>query len=89
MKLNYQETAIPPAPNAADEILKNVAIAVPLKYLSKFWRSLEIPLIIYEVKLKITWTKHCVLPVAVTDNTNGNNEITFFLLSKTQNFMFL
>ena len=27
-------------------VFKNVKIAVPLKYLSNFWRSLEIPLIV-------------------------------------------
>ena len=26
-------------------ILRNIKIAVPLKYLSSFWRSLEMPLI--------------------------------------------
>ena len=31
--------------NAANGILKNAVIAVPLKYLSNFWRSLEMPLI--------------------------------------------
>ena len=34
-----------PAPNAANGILRNVAIAVSLKYLSNFWRSLEMPII--------------------------------------------
>ena len=29
-------TAVQPAPNAANGILKNVTIAVPLKYLSNF-----------------------------------------------------
>ena len=31
------------APNNTSGILKNAAIAVPLKHLSNFWRSLEIP----------------------------------------------
>ena len=32
---------------AADNaVFKNVKIAVPLKYLSNFWRSLEMPLIV-------------------------------------------
>ena len=31
---------------AANEVFKNVKIAVPLKYLSNFWRSLEMPLIV-------------------------------------------
>ena len=33
----------------ADGTKKGVKIAVPLKYLSNFWRSLEIPLINYKV----------------------------------------
>ena len=28
---------------------------VPLKYLSNFWRTLEMPLINCEVNLKLTW----------------------------------
>ena len=34
---------------------------IPVKYLSKFWRSLNIPLINFEVKLILTWSKNCVL----------------------------
>ena len=40
-------------PNHANGILKNSTIAVPLKYLSNFWRSLEIPLINCKVELKL------------------------------------
>ena len=32
-------------------VFKNVKIAVPLKYLSNFWRSLEMPLIVKFIKL--------------------------------------
>ena len=60
--------------NAANGILKNAAIVVPLKYLSNFWRSVEMSLINYKVELKLRWTKHCVLSVAGTDNANGNND---------------
>ena len=59
-----------PAPNNANGILKDTAIAAPLKYLSNFWRSLELPLINCKVKCKLEWTKYCVLPAAGTDNTN-------------------
>ena len=31
-------------------------------------------LINWKVKLKLRWTKHCVLSVAVTDHANGNND---------------
>ena len=37
-----------------------VKIAVPLKYLSKVWRSLEMPLINCEVELSLTWDQNCV-----------------------------
>ena len=38
---------------------KDVEIMVPLKYLSKFWRTLEMPLINYGVELILTWSKDC------------------------------
>ena len=33
---------------------------IPLKYLSNFWRTLEIPLINYEVSLQLKWSRECV-----------------------------
>ena len=45
-----------------DNLTKNdVKIVVPLKYLSNFWRHLNIPLINCEVELILTWFKNCVL----------------------------
>ena len=35
----------------------DVNIAVPLKYLSNFWRSLKMPLINYKVELSLNWDK--------------------------------
>ena len=46
-------TAAQPLPNAANRLLKNGAIAVLLKYLSNFWRSLEMPLINCKVELNL------------------------------------
>ena len=40
---------------------KDVEIIVPLKYLSNFWRTLEMPLINCEVNLILTWSKDCVI----------------------------
>ena len=40
---------------------KDVEIMVPLKYLSNFWRTLEMPLINCEVNLILTWSSTCVL----------------------------
>ena len=41
-----------------------VKIAVPLKYLSNFWRSLEMPLINCKVELSLKWYERCLLTVA-------------------------
>ena len=62
------------ADNDTNGILKNATIAVPFKYLSNFWRSLELPLINCKVELKLRWSKYCVLSVVVTDKANGNND---------------
>ena len=48
-------------------IKKNVEIMVPLKYLSNFWRTLEMPLINCEVNLILTWSSTCV----ITDSTSA------------------
>ena len=43
-----------------------VKIVVPLKYLSNFWRSLEMPLINCKVELSLKWSKNCILSSAGT-----------------------
>ena len=44
---------------------KGVKIAVPLIYLSNFWRSLEMPLINCKVELSLKWIEDCVLQVQI------------------------
>ena len=56
------------SPNNGNE--KDVKIIVPLKYLSNFWRTLEMPLINCEVNLILTWSSTCVI-------TNSTGEVTF------------
>ena len=52
---------------------KGVEIMVPLKYLSNFWRTLEMPLINCEINLLLTWQSTC----AITNSTGaGTFEIT-------------
>ena len=41
--------------------LKSHEIVVPLKYLSNFWRNLDMTLINCEVSLTLTWSENCVL----------------------------
>ena len=55
---------------------KNVEIMVPLKYLSNFWRTLEMPLINCEVNLILTWSSSCVLIATGIQNQNATFEIT-------------
>ena len=43
---------------AANGIVENVTIAVPLKYLIIFWRLLQIPLINGKIKLKLKATTY-------------------------------
>ena len=42
-------------------VFKNVKISIPLKYLSSFWRSLEIPLINCKIHLELNWSNDCVM----------------------------
>ena len=53
-----------------DDNEKDVEIMVPLKYLSNFWRNLEMPLINCEVNLILTWSSTCVI-------TDSNGAGTF------------
>ena len=59
-----------------DDNEKDAEIMVPLKYLSNFWRTLEIHLINCEVNLILTWSSTCIIT-----NSNGNAE---FKISDTK-----
>ena len=48
----------------------NAEIAVTLKYLSKFWKTIEIFLINYKVNLILIWSANCVI-------SEGNRGATF------------
>ena len=51
-----------------NRVFKNVKIAVSLKYLSNFWRSLEMPLINCKIHLDLNWSKGCVMST-IADTT--------------------
>ena len=55
---------------------KDVEIIVPLKYLSNFWKTLEMPLINCEVNLILTWSSTCVLIATNILNQNATFAIT-------------
>ena len=57
---------------------ENVEIVVPLKYLSNFWRTLDMVLINCEVSLILTWSKNCVLTSEAIRNAEpGVNAINY------------
>ena len=69
------------------KIKTNTDIVVPLKYLSNFWKTLDIPLINCDVSLILTWSENCVLTdiktriargtrVAINAPTNATFKIT-------------
>ena len=41
--------------------VKKTEIAVPLKYLSNFWRNLDMSLINCEISLILSWSENCVI----------------------------
>ena len=54
--------------------MDNVEIMVPLKYLSNFCRTIEMPLINYEVELILKWSANCV--IIYTDVADQNLTFT-------------
>ena len=71
----------------------NVKIVVPLKCLSNFFRSLEMPLINCKVKLNLTWKKECVLSTHAGDAVFIINDTKLYVpivtLSKEYNKDFI
>ena len=49
------------AVNNTNSSVKDAKIVVPLKYLSNFWRSLEMPSINCKVYLELNWIEDCIL----------------------------
>ena len=53
-------------------VKKETKVVIPLKQLSNFLKSLNIPLINCEVELILTWSKNCIL-ADMTERAAGNN----------------
>ena len=76
--------------NVAGGIVRlNVKVVIPLKYLSNFFRSLEMPLINCKIKLNLTWKKDCVLSTDAGDAVFIINDTKMYVpvatLSKEDN----
>ena len=61
---------------------------MPLKYLSNFWRNLNIPLINCEVELILTWFKNCVLIDKLTRDANYNANPIVYEIDNPENAIF-
>ena len=57
----YKSSFFKPLTPDDNGISKDVKIAIPLKYLSNFWRSLELPLINCKIHLESNWSKDFVM----------------------------
>ena len=58
--------------------LNSVKLVVPLKYVSNFFRSLEMPLLNCKIHLELSYTKNCVLSTAPSDD---HNKTSFQMIS--------
>ena len=67
----------------------NVKVVVPLKYLSNFFRSLEMPLINCKIKLDLTWKKEFVLSTLDDDAANPENNAVFIIMIQNCTFQLL
>ena len=60
----YKSSIIGKTPNNDNDnnnVIEKIKIVVPLKHLSNFWRTLDMPLLNCEASLTLTWFKDCVL----------------------------
>ena len=69
-----------------DRSLKNTKIVVPLKYLSNFFRLLEMPLINCKIHLELNWNDDCAIygADAYADGDNANDRETTFQITSTK-----
>ena len=61
----YKSSVFKPLTADDNGVFKDVKIAVPLKYLSNFWKSLEMLLINCKIHLELNWTKDCVMSTII------------------------
>ena len=83
-KANFMEDGV-----THNNLTKNyVKIVVPLKYLSNFWRSLNIPLITWKIELILTWFKNCVLISKATREANYDADLIVRKIDNPENATF-
>ena len=81
---DYKENGL-----AHNNLTKNdVKIVVPLKYLSNFWWSLNIPLINCEIELVLTWFKNCMLISKATREGDYGANPAIYKVDNPENAIF-
>ena len=45
-----------------NNIISEQEVVGPLKYVSNFWRSPDLPLIDCEIEIDLSWSKKCMIP---------------------------
>ena len=71
----YKSSLVEKTPNYDNDnnnVIQDVKIVVPLKHLSNFWRTLDMPLINCQLSLTSTWSKDCVLTYLTKTNADPN-----------------
>ena len=56
-----------------DDNTLDTEVVVPLKFVSNFWRLLDLPLINCEIELDLSWSEECIIPeISITPRVVGN-----------------
>ena len=70
----YKTKLIGSTPNENNKL--NAEVVVPLKYLSIFWRFLDLPLMNCEMELHLSWSKECTISeISITPRVAGNQNV--------------
>ena len=63
-----------------DNNVNNVKLVVSLKYVSSFFRSLEMPLVSYNIDLELTWHKDCM----ISSVNAAAGQVVSFMITNTK-----
>ena len=63
-----------------DNNVNNVKLVVPLKYVSSFFRSLEMPLVNCKIDLELTWHKDCI----ISSVNAAAGQVVSFMITNTK-----
>ena len=66
-----------------DNNVNNVKLVVPLKYVSNFFRSLEMPLVNCKIDLELPWHKDCMISSA----NAAAGQVVSFMITNTKLYL--